>query len=101
MEKESLERYKKFEQIIEKLDNIKDMEHADSVLSAVLEMKKIEAQLEKLNEDLLSKPESAMFYIQTMRMEEDEVLFAKQKLSSAIKKQKKKEERENEQKQSS
>lgn len=101
MEKESLKRYKKFEQIIEKLDNIKDMEHADSVLSAVLEMKKIEAQLEKLNEDLLSKPESAMFYIQTMRMEEDEVLFAKQKLSSAIKKQKKKEERENEQKQSS
>lgn len=101
MEKESLERYKKFEQIIEKLDNIKDMEHADSVLSAVLEMKKIEAQLEKLNEELLSKPESAMFYIQTMRMEEDEVLFAKQKLSSAIKKQRKQEERENEQKQSS
>ncbi len=95
MEKESLERYKKFEQIIEKLDNIKDMESADSVLSAVLEMKKIEAQLDKLNEELLSKPESAMFYVQTMRMDEDEVLFAKQKLSSKIKKQRKKEEKDN------
>mgnify|MGYP001188117487 CR=1 FL=1 len=95
MEKESLERYKKFEQIIAKLDNIKDMESADSVLSAVLEMKKIEAQLDKLNEELLSKPESAMFYIQTMRMDEDEVLFAKQKLSSKIKKQRKKEEKDN------
>ena len=97
MQQENLERYKKFEQIIEKLDNIKDMESADSVLSAVLEMKKIEAQLDKLNEDLLSKPESAMFYIQTMRMDEDEVLFAKQKLSSKIKKQRKKEEKKNEQ----
>ena len=97
MQQENLERYKKFEQIIEKLDNIKDMESADSVLSAVLEMKKIEAQLDKLNEDLLSKPESAMFYIQPMRMDEDEVLFAKQKLSSKIKKQRKKEEKKNEQ----
>jgi len=93
MEEKSLQRYKKFEQIIQKLDNIKDMESADSVLSAVLEMKKIEAQLEKLNEELLSKPESAMFYIQSIRMEEDEVLFAKQKLSSKIKKQRKKEEK--------
>ena len=98
MEEKSLQRYKKFEQIIQKLDNIKDMESADSVLSAVLEMKKIEAQLEKLNEELLSKPESAMFYIQSIRMEEDEVLFAKQKLSSKIKKQRKKEEKENGQK---
>ena len=98
MENVNIDKYKKFEQIIDKLDNIKDMESADSVIEAVLQIKKIENKLEKLNEDLLSKPESAMFFIHLITMDEDEVYFSKQELSRRIKRIRKKEEKKNEKK---
>ena len=93
MEDINIEKYKKFEKIIDKLDNLKDMESADSVVESILQIKKIENQLEKLNQELLSKPETAMFYIHLITMDEDEVYFSKQELSRRIKRQRKKEEK--------
>lgn len=98
MEDINIEKYKKFEKIIDKLDNIKDMESADSVVESILQIKKIENQLEELNNELLSKPETAMFYIHLITMDEDEVYFSKQELSRRIKRQRKKEEKKNEKK---
>ena len=98
MEDINIDKYKKFEQIIDKLDNIKDMESADLVVESILQIKKIENKLEQLTEELLSKPESAMFYIHLINMDEDEVYFSKQELSRRIKRERKKEEKNNEKK---
>lgn len=91
---DEIKKYKDFEKIISKLDNLEDMERANNVISAMLEIKKVEEKLEKLQSDLLSKPETAMFYVNLISMTEEEVLFSKQKLSSKLKRARKDKEAE-------
>lgn len=91
---DEIKKYKDFEKIIKKLDNIDDMERAFSVTSSVLEIKKMEENLKRLQDELLSMPETAMFYINLVNMSEEEVLFSKQKLSTKIKRAKSKKENE-------
>ena len=85
-------KYNKFLKIIKKNDSLKELEIANNVLEKVLEYKKMEAMLEKIDEELTSDSENIMFYYHAMIMGEDEVLFAKQKLSSKLKSLRKKEE---------
>lgn len=91
---DEIKKYKDFEKIIKKLDNIEDMERAFAVTSSVLEIKKMEENLKRLQDELLSMPETAMFYINLVNMSEEEVLFSKQKLSTKIKREKSKKENE-------
>ena len=89
---DEIKKYKEFEKIIKKMDNLEDMERADSVIASVLEIKKVEEKLRSLQDDLMSKPETAMFYINLVNMSEEEVLFSKQKLSTKLKRERKKKE---------
>ena len=91
--------YKDFKTVIDKIDNQKELELADNMLEKVLTLKKMQAEIDRLEEDL-SQRETAMFYFFAMKMDEQEVVFAKEKLVSKIKRLKKKNKKEdnNEQK---
>ncbi len=90
MKIESFEELKEFHSIMKKIDNMEELSTICDLLDKIMHINKIKNELEKLETEL-TQGKNAMFYFFAMKLDEQEVVFAKEKVNSRIKYLKKKE----------
>lgn len=75
---------KEFHSIMKKIDNMEELSTICELLDKIMHINKIKNELERLEEEL-TKGKNAMFYFFAMKLDEQEVVFAKEKVNSRIK----------------
>ena len=89
MKIEDFKELKEFHSIMKKIDNMEELSTISDLLDKIMHINKIRNELDKL-EGELTQGRNAMFYFFAMKLDEQEVVFAKEKINSRIKYLKKK-----------
>lgn len=87
---ENFDELKEFHSIMKKIENMEELSTISELLDKIMYINKIKNELEKLETEL-TQGKNAMFYFFAMKLDEQEVVFAKEKVNSRIKYLKRKE----------
>lgn len=87
---ENFDELKEFHSIMKKIENMEELSTISELLDKIMYINKIKNELEKLETEL-TQGKNAMFYFFAMKLNEQEVVFAKEKVNSRIKYLKRKE----------